>query len=118
MKVLKFGGSSLADAIRFQTVAGIAARDAETTPLILVLSAPQGVTDALLALVSSAGTGCGYRACHRRRCRWCCWNLNWPDALSAELVPGCAWLHDICRLTTPKPPRQFMRVRESVRKET
>lgn len=79
MKVLKFGGSSLADAIRFQTVAGIAARDAEAMPLILVLSAPQGVTDALLALVSSAGTG-----------------GDWPAGLArieqrfAQLVEGSA----------------------------
>lgn len=57
MKVLKFGGSSLADPARFREVADIAAQYARDTPLILVLSAPQGVTNALAALVSAAQHG-------------------------------------------------------------
>ena len=62
MKVLKFGGSSLAEMARFRAVADIAAKDAQQTPLILVLSAPQGLTDALLALVASARTGRDWQA--------------------------------------------------------
>lgn len=54
MKVLKFGGSSLADPARFRDVAGIAAAYARDSPVILVLSAPQGVTNALAALVAAA----------------------------------------------------------------
>jgi aspartokinase/homoserine dehydrogenase 1 len=60
----KFGGSSLADATRFQRVADILlARDDATQ--VVVLSAMQGVTDALIALTHAAA---------RRDARW-------PDAL-------------------------------------
>ena len=57
MKVLKFGGSSLANPTRFKDVADIAANYAKDSPIILVLSAPQGVTNALLALVTAAQDG-------------------------------------------------------------
>ena len=62
MKVLKFGGSSLANPARFKDVADIAAQYARDTPLILVLSAPQGVTNALLALVSAAQHGAEWQS--------------------------------------------------------
>lgn len=57
MKVLKFGGSSLANPERFHDVVGIAEHYAQSTPIILVLSAPQGVTNALVDLVSAAQKG-------------------------------------------------------------
>lgn len=61
MKVLKFGGSSLASTARFAEVAHIVHQRSFTKPLILVLSAPQGVTNSLLRLVNLAKTGadCG-----------------------------------------------------------
>lgn len=62
MKVLKFGGSSLADSARFRDVADIAGRYARDTPVILVLSAPQGVTNDLLALVLAAQKGGDWQA--------------------------------------------------------
>ena len=40
MKVVKFGGSSLADEQRFQTVANIIAGQTRTTTVTAVLSAP------------------------------------------------------------------------------
>jgi bifunctional aspartokinase / homoserine dehydrogenase 1 len=54
MKVLKFGGSSLANPARFRDVADISSHYATDTSVILVLSAPQGVTNDLVALVSAA----------------------------------------------------------------
>ena len=57
MKVLKFGGSSLASAARFAEVAHIVHQQSLVEPLILVLSAPQGVTNSLLRLVEQARTG-------------------------------------------------------------
>jgi len=51
--VHKFGGSSLADASRIAAVAGLMlARD--DVPQVIVVSAMQGVTDALIALVHTA----------------------------------------------------------------
>lgn len=62
MKVLKFGGSSLADSARFREVADIAGRYARDTPVILVLSAPQGVTNDLVELVVAAQQGGDWQA--------------------------------------------------------
>jgi aspartate kinase len=54
--VLKFGGSSVADAAAISRVISIVcrARDVHRSPLIVVVSAMSGVTDRLLALASAA----------------------------------------------------------------
>jgi len=59
MPVMKFGGSSLADADRIRSVADIVSRRsaAETNRPIVVVSAMKGVTDALLAAADSAEHG-------------------------------------------------------------
>jgi aspartokinase/homoserine dehydrogenase 1 len=49
----KFGGSSVADAARYRHAAGLV--DREDAPQVVVVSAMQGVTDALIALVTAAG---------------------------------------------------------------
>jgi aspartokinase/homoserine dehydrogenase 1 len=54
MKVLKFGGSSLADAERYQGVADILSDVHQTHGAAAVLSAPKGVTNALSLLVEQA----------------------------------------------------------------
>lgn len=51
MRVLKFGGSSLADAKRFDRVADIILNTYCQTPVAVVLSAPAGVTNSLVALI-------------------------------------------------------------------
>ena len=48
MKVLKFGGSSVADATRISAVMDIVCPAAEGSRVVLVLSAISGCTDALL----------------------------------------------------------------------
>ncbi|MEN8824162.1 MAG: bifunctional aspartate kinase/homoserine dehydrogenase I, partial [Glaciecola sp.] len=57
MKVLKFGGSSLADAVRYQNVATIVASIHQTDGAAVVLSAPKGVTNALSLLTEQAEQG-------------------------------------------------------------
>ncbi|TKB49337.1 bifunctional aspartate kinase/homoserine dehydrogenase I [Ferrimonas sediminicola] len=57
MKVMKFGGSSLASAERFAQVASLARESVEGFSLALVLSAPKGVTNALEAAVHKAVAG-------------------------------------------------------------
>ena len=52
MKVLKFGGSSLANAQCFEQVAEIIIDNAQANPIATVVSAPQGITNDLVALVS------------------------------------------------------------------
>lgn len=61
MRVLKFGGSSLASVARFQGVAAIVAETAQQTELCLVLSAPQGVTNLLVELTDLAYMGADYQ---------------------------------------------------------
>ncbi|HEU4536952.1 MAG TPA: hypothetical protein VFS00_22675, partial [Polyangiaceae bacterium] len=53
-RVLKFGGSSVADATCFRRVAEIVEREAGPRRLAAVLSAARGVTDALLDVVARA----------------------------------------------------------------
>jgi aspartokinase/homoserine dehydrogenase 1 len=53
MKVLKFGGSSLASADKFVNVANIVQQESQSTQLSVVLSAPQGVTNLLVSLVEN-----------------------------------------------------------------
>lgn len=63
MKVLKFGGSSLADATRYLRVFEISAnthQSADTKGAAVVLSAPKGVTNALSLLCEQAEQGNDY----------------------------------------------------------
>jgi len=60
MKVLKFGGSSLASVERFLEVAGIVKQQLGAEPIVLVLSAPQGVTNMLVELTDLAFLGTDY----------------------------------------------------------
>ncbi|WP_286265132.1 bifunctional aspartate kinase/homoserine dehydrogenase I [Thalassotalea atypica] len=53
MRVLKFGGSSLASAKRFTEVANIIADKCQSTPVAVVVSAPQGVTNHLVAMADN-----------------------------------------------------------------
>ena len=57
MRVLKFGGTSVANAEQFQKVAKIALKTAEKYPTALVLSAPAGITNLLVALVAAGASG-------------------------------------------------------------
>lgn len=57
MRVLKFGGTSVANAERFLNVADIAVNTAKQTETALVLSAPAKITNLLVALVKSAVKG-------------------------------------------------------------
>jgi bifunctional aspartokinase / homoserine dehydrogenase 1 len=61
MKVLKFGGSSLASVERFLEVAGIVKQQLSAEPIALVLSAPQGVTNMLVELTDLAFLGTDYQ---------------------------------------------------------
>jgi len=54
MKVLKFGGSSLATTIRVREVVRIVLQEAKRAPVIVVVSAFQGVTNELLKCASMA----------------------------------------------------------------
>jgi len=55
--VLKFGGTSVADAAALQRVAGLVRHAQRTTRPIVVVSALAGVTDALLAAADAAANG-------------------------------------------------------------
>lgn len=59
MRVLKFGGTSVANAARFKDVAGIALDEAKDERVALVISAPAKVTNLLVALVGAAVSGTG-----------------------------------------------------------
>jgi aspartokinase/homoserine dehydrogenase 1 len=61
MKVLKFGGSSLADAARYMRVFDISRATHELEGAAVVLSAPKGVTNALSLLCEQAQSGKDYR---------------------------------------------------------
>ena len=54
--VMKFGGTSVADAHAFENVARIVASQNSVAPVVVV-SAMSGVTDALLAATVAAGEG-------------------------------------------------------------
>jgi aspartokinase/homoserine dehydrogenase 1 len=60
MKVLKFGGASLADAERYLRVKDIALACHKETGAAIVLSAPKGVTNALSLLCDEAAAGKDY----------------------------------------------------------
>ena len=53
MYVLKFGGSSLADASRFTQVVDIISATNEKHPTAVVVSAPQGITNKLVTLIAA-----------------------------------------------------------------
>src|SRR4051812_12653790 len=57
LRVLKFGGSSLATPDRIRNVATIVLEAAARTPLVVVVSAFQGVTDQLIRAAQSAARG-------------------------------------------------------------
>ena len=56
MKVMKFGGSSVADADRIRSVVSIVSRQ-QTEETALVLSAMKGVTDLLITAATKAAVG-------------------------------------------------------------
>lgn len=88
MKVLKFGGSSVANSERIREVKKLI--DSESLPVIVIVSAFQGVTDTLKALSeSAAGHDPGYQTrleelinMHRRVCS----ELLSGETLEATLV--------------------------------
>ena len=53
MRVLKFGGSSLASAERFRQVANIIKDNSQQSQIAVVVSAPQGVTNHLVAMAEN-----------------------------------------------------------------
>ena len=53
MRVLKFGGSSLASAERFLLVSEIIKAKSQTSSIAVVVSAPQGVTNHLVAMAEN-----------------------------------------------------------------
>jgi len=57
MRVLKFGGTSLANAERFNQVADIVVNNQQQSQIALVLSAPAGVTNNLVAVVEKTSHG-------------------------------------------------------------
>ncbi|AGH80698.1 bifunctional aspartokinase I/homoserine dehydrogenase I [Psychromonas sp. CNPT3] len=57
MRVLKFGGTSLANAKCFEKVADIVIAQQKKSQVALVLSAPAGVTNNLLSIVEKMSTG-------------------------------------------------------------
>lgn len=60
MKVMKFGGTSLANWQRFSMAADIVAQSSKLEPIATVLSAPATVTNALLEMVDVAVKGEDY----------------------------------------------------------
>ncbi|WP_341504137.1 bifunctional aspartate kinase/homoserine dehydrogenase I [Gallaecimonas sp. GXIMD4217] len=108
MKVMKFGGSSLADASRFCQVAELVGTALATGPVALVLSAPAGTTDALFALVE------GRLEATELTSRFHRWTADLAEAepgLDAEalhrqvqpLVASLERLHEGCRLLGQRP---------------
>ncbi|MCX7031358.1 MAG: aspartate kinase, partial [Spirochaetes bacterium] len=57
MKVMKFGGSSVADADHIRAVAGYVREAARTTRVVVVLSAMRDITDLLVAAARAAESG-------------------------------------------------------------
>ena len=57
MRVIKFGGSSLANAQRFLAVSEIIINKSKQSPIAVVVSAPQGITNHLVALTENLAEG-------------------------------------------------------------
>ncbi|WKE67303.1 bifunctional aspartate kinase/homoserine dehydrogenase I [Gallaecimonas kandeliae] len=72
MQVMKFGGSSLADPKRFDAVAAQVTQALAQGPVAVVLSAPAGVTNALVAL-------CDSRDSTEIQAITATWTQNYPD---------------------------------------
>jgi bifunctional aspartokinase / homoserine dehydrogenase 1 len=62
MKIMKFGGSSLADKACFERVAELVKASVKSGQVVLVLSAPKGITDQLTQLVMIAEQRKGYQS--------------------------------------------------------
>ena len=62
MKVMKFGGTSLANWQRFRTAADIVVQSAKSESTAVVLSAPATVTNGLIEMVEVAVKGGDYKA--------------------------------------------------------
>ncbi len=86
MRVLKFGGSSLASLPRFADVAQIVQHQAAAGPVCLVLSAPQGVTNMLVELTDLAYLGSDYQSVLSALAERYQQLLNDATGLSAEQV--------------------------------
>ncbi len=66
MKVMKFGGTSLASWARFSQAADLIAAAAESEPVAAVLSAPATVTNSLLEMIDQALKGADHQAVYQR----------------------------------------------------
>jgi aspartate kinase len=84
--VMKFGGTSLADAERMRQV-GVIVRRFSSHRLVVVVSALAGVTDALLAAAGDAASG---RAAQVRRCLARLRSRHLGVAAGLRLAPGAA----------------------------
>lgn len=80
MRVLKFGGSSLASVARFLEVAAITRTQQGTEATALVLSAPQGVTNLLVELAELASRSADYQQALQK----------WRDKLTAMVAEAGA----------------------------
>ena len=60
MKVLKFGGSSVANPQLIDHVCHLIANESSTSSLTVILSAPKGVTDRLVEMTEVANLGYDY----------------------------------------------------------
>lgn len=83
--VMKFGGTSVADAACLRRVVAIVTGAEHAAPLIVVVSALAGVTDQLVACAAAAGggqTASALKTLHALRAR--------HDAVAAELLPAAS----------------------------
>ena len=95
MRVLKFGGSSLADAERFLRVADIAVNTHGQSQVALVLSAPAKVTNHLVALVEQTSRGMDASATlfGSTASSPACWRASKP--------PTRRWMTRRCKAASP-----------------
>ena len=83
MRVLKFGGTSLANAERFNQVADIVINNQQQSQIALVLSAPAGVTNNLVAVVEKTSNGLSAKS-----------NLLDIQRIFVELIDGLKITYD------------------------
>lgn len=99
MKVLKFGGSSLANPERIRKVASIVLNSGADSEIAVVVSAYQGVTDQLIAISNDAARGDeSYRESFKSLCQRhisCIQELLPLTAQSAPLANIKVWLNDL-----------------------
>ena len=81
MRVLKFGGSSLASPARVREVARIILEERRREPIIVVVSAFQGVTNQLVdcARLAERGDSTSERPCRTSRAATGRQSLGWLD---------------------------------------